>query len=78
MAYGAFRNLLRRISSDKVLLDKVFNVPKNRKCDGYQYGLVSMVYRRFDKKSAMSADKSAATHAETGLNSNTDSENRFI
>ena len=30
----------------------------NLKCDGYQYGLPSMVYKFFDKKCALLADKS--------------------
>ena len=34
-----------RKTSDKVLRDKAFNIAKNPKCDGYQRGLGSMVYR---------------------------------
>ena len=60
------------------MIDKVFNIAKNPKYDGYKYGLASMVYKRFDKKSTMSTNKSAATLTETGLNSNTDSENKHI
>ena len=37
---------------DKILRDKAFNIAKNRKYDGYQRGLSSMVYKIFDKKSA--------------------------
>ena len=48
MAYGEFKDLKRRRASDKVLWDKTF---KNPKYDGYQRGLASMVYKRFDKKS---------------------------
>ena len=51
MAYGDFRDLARRKGSDKVLRDKAFNIAKNRKYDGYQRGLASMVYKIFDKKS---------------------------
>ena len=29
-----------------------FNIAKNRKCDGCQRGLASMVYKCFDKKSS--------------------------
>ena len=32
--------------------DKVFNIVKNPKYDGYQRGLTSMVHKFFDKKSA--------------------------
>ena len=51
MAYGDFKNLAKRTASDKVLRDKAFNFAKNPKCDGYQRGVSSMVYKLFDKKS---------------------------
>ena len=51
MAYGDFKDLKRRTASDKVLRDKAFNIAKNPRYDGYQRGLVSMVYKFFDKKS---------------------------
>ena len=44
MCYGDFKNLNRRTAADKVLRDKTFNIAKNKNCDGYQQGLVSMVY----------------------------------
>ena len=50
MAYGDFKDLARRTASDKVLREKTFNIAKNRKCDGYQSGLASMVYKSFDKE----------------------------
>ena len=50
MAYGGFTDLARRTDADKVLRDKAFNIAKDRKCDGYQRGLTSMVYKYFDKK----------------------------
>ena len=57
MAYGDFKDLKRRTASDKVLRDKAFNITKNPKCDGYQKGLASMVYKFFDKNSASFSDK---------------------
>ena len=45
MAYGDFKDLEKRKASDKVLRDKAFNTAKNPKCDGYQRGLASMVYK---------------------------------
>ena len=51
MAYGDFKDLARRIASDKVLRDKAFNIAKNPKYDGYQTGLCSMFHKVFDKKS---------------------------
>ena len=51
MANGDFKDLKRRTFSDKVLRDKVFNIAKNPKYDGYQRGLASMDYKFFDKKS---------------------------
>ena len=51
MAYGDFKDLARRTASDKVLRDKVFNIAKSPKYEGYQKGLASMIYKFFDKKS---------------------------
>ena len=56
MAYGDFYALDKRTASDKVLHDKAFNLAKNPKYDGYQRGLVWMVFKFFDKKSAGSGD----------------------
>ena len=52
MAYGDFKDLKRRTASDKVLIDKAFNIAKNPKYDRYQRVLASVVYNFFDKKSA--------------------------
>ena len=49
MAYGDFKDLVRRTASDNVLRDKAFNITKNPKKDGCQRGLASMVYKSFDK-----------------------------
>ena len=48
----AFKDLAKRIVSDKVLRDKASNIAKNPKHDGYKRGLSSMVYKFFDKKTA--------------------------
>ena len=45
MGYGDFKDLERRTSSDKVLREKAFNIAKNPKCDGYQTGFASVVYK---------------------------------
>ena len=47
--------LTRRTVFDKTWSDKAFNVAKNSKYDGYQTGLVSVVYKLFDKKTYDSA-----------------------
>ena len=60
MAYGDFKDLARRSTSDKVLRDNAFNIAKYPKNDGYQRGLAAMVYKSFDKKSAGSG---VNTHA---------------
>ena len=36
MVYGYFKDLPRRIASDKVLRNRAFNIAKNPKYDGYQ------------------------------------------
>ena len=42
MTYRYFKDLARRADSDKVLRDKAFNINRNLKYDGYQWGLGSM------------------------------------
>ena len=54
MDYGDFKDLARRTASDTVLRDKTFSIAKNPKCDGYQRGIASMVYKFFDKKTTVS------------------------
>ena len=51
MAYGKSKDLVRRTQSDKVLRDKALKIASDPKYDGYQRGIVSMVYKYFDKKS---------------------------
>ena len=51
MAYGDFKNLTRRTTSDKILRDKAFKITSDTKYDDYQRGLASMFYKFFDKKS---------------------------
>ena len=60
MAYGDFKDLKRIKFSDKVLRDKAFNIAKIPKCDGFQRGFTSMVYKFFDKNSASIPDKSVS------------------
>ena len=47
MAYGDLKDSTKRTASDKLLREKVFNIAKNPKYDGYQRGLDSMVYIDF-------------------------------
>ena len=60
MAYGNFKDLVKRTVSDKVIRDKAFNIAKYPKYDRYQRRLTSMVYRFFDKKSTLLPDKSVS------------------
>ena len=50
-AYADHKYLINRAKADKVLKDKAYNIASNLIYDGYQRGLVSMVYKFFDKKS---------------------------
>ena len=50
-AYADYKDLINRTKSDSVLRDKAYNIAGNPEYDGYQRGLVSMVYKFFDKKS---------------------------
>ena len=56
MAYGDFKDLTRRIASDKILHDKAFNNTKNPEYDGYRRGIASMVSTFFDKKASGSVN----------------------
>ena len=42
IAYGDFKNLIRKTTSEKILRGKAFNIAKNWKYDGYQRGISSM------------------------------------
>ena len=52
MANGKSKDLTERTHSDQVLRNKAFKIASDPKCDGYQRGLASMVYKFFDKKSS--------------------------
>ena len=43
MACVDFKDLARRRTSDKVLIDKAFNIAKKPKYDGYHRGIASIV-----------------------------------
>ena len=43
MAYGYFKDITRRLASEKILRDKGFNIAKNPKYDGYQKGLACFI-----------------------------------
>ena len=45
MAYGKYKDLTKGTESDTVLRDKAFKIAGNSKYDGYQRGLVSIVYK---------------------------------
>ena len=45
MAYEDFKDLPRRISSDKLFPNKALNIAKNPKYDAYQCVLGSIVYK---------------------------------
>ena len=47
MAYGNFKDIAQRTTSDKVLRDKTFNIAKNSNYDGYKRSLAFMVYKFF-------------------------------
>ena len=53
--FGDFKDLLRRTVFDNKLNDKLFDIAKNLKHDGYQLGIVSMGDFFFDKKSSVGA-----------------------
>ena len=48
IAYGGFKYLPRRATTDKSLHGKAFKIASNPKYDGYQRELVSIIYKFFD------------------------------
>ena len=48
MADGKLKDLTKRTQADKVLRDKAFKIASDPKYDGYQRGIVSMVYKFFE------------------------------
>ena len=47
MAYGDFKDLAKRTSSEKIKKNKGFSSAKNPKYDGHQKALDSFVYKFF-------------------------------
>ena len=68
MAYGDFKNLVRRTVSDRMLRDIAFNIVKNPKYDAYQRRLASMIYKFFDKKSAGSGIDNNNNNSNNNIN----------
>ena len=62
-AYADHKDLINRTKSDKVLRDKAYDIASNPEYDGYQRGLLSMVYKVFDKKSIGSGIATAGPSA---------------
>ena len=58
-AYSSCKDLAKRTISDKTLKDRAYEIARNRKHDGYQRELASMVYKIFHKEtgSAMSVNE---------------------
>ena len=44
-AYSDSKDLTKRTAADKILRNRVFNIAKDPKYDGYQIGLASIVYK---------------------------------
>ena len=55
MVYEDFKDLAKRTIADKILRDKAFKIANDKKYDGCQRGLASMIYKLFDKKCEVSA-----------------------
>ena len=55
-AYSYSTDLAKRTVSDKILIDRAYEIAINCKYDGYQRGLASMVYKFFDKKTGSGAN----------------------
>ena len=49
-AYSESKYLVKKTISDKMLKDKVYKIARNRRYDGYQRALASMVYKILIRK----------------------------
>ena len=81
MHYGDFKDLTRRTASDKILRDNVFNIAKNSKCEGYQYGFASMFYFLTIRSEALATKSMRATRdksASGGANKNENMSNKEL
>ena len=56
-AYSDSKDLTKGTVADKILKNRAFNVANDKKYDGYQRGLASMVYKFFDSKVSGSGAK---------------------
>ena len=52
-AYSERKDLAKRTISDKILKDRAYKIARNRKYDGYQRALASLVYKFFDNKAGL-------------------------
>ena len=52
-AYLDSKDLPKRTISDKILKDRAYEIARNRKYDGYQEAIATMVYKCFDKKTRL-------------------------
>ena len=52
MADGKWKDVTKRIETDKVLKDKAFKITSDPKYNSYQRGLASKFYKLFDKNSS--------------------------
>ena len=50
MPYGKYKELTKRVESDKILRDKASKIASSPKYNGYEQGLASMVYKVFSKQ----------------------------
>ena len=66
-AYSDSKDLTKRTVADKILRNRAFNIAKDKKYDGYQRGLTSMVYKFFDKKSAGSGVVTAECTSKSAI-----------
>ena len=55
IVFRGFEDLARKTASDKILHHKAFDIAKSLKYDGYQGAFASIIYKFFDKKSALRA-----------------------
>ena len=60
MAYEEYKDSTKRTESDEVSRDEAFKIASDPKCNGYERGLASLIYKFFEKKIKGSGIKSVS------------------
>ena len=67
LLYADSKDLAKTTSPDTILKKRAYEIASNRKCDGYQRRLASMVCKLFDKKTGLRVGLSVNEELAQGM-----------